>query len=77
MNRRLLFSFAALCATFGATATLRVQDPVAPKAPAAPKIGDPLPTSRVNDHLGSAVVVGGKTGHWTVVAFFPKAATPG
>lgn len=43
----------------------------------APKVGEPMPRFRLNDHRGRAVTVGGPAEHWTVVAFYPKAATPG
>ena len=45
--------------------------------PASPEVGKPAPVFRLNDHDGSAVAVGGKAEHWTVIAFYPKAATPG
>ena len=52
------------------------QDPVA--APAAQaQVGKPAPAFRLNDHDGRLVAVGGKAEHWTVLAFYPKAATPG
>lgn len=58
------------------------QDPVAAPiatsaAPSPPAVGAPAPTFRLNDHLGSAVAVGAASERWTVVAFYPKAATPG
>ncbi len=42
-----------------------------------PVVGKPTPTIRLNDHNGRAVTIGGKSENWTVLAFFPKAATPG
>ena len=45
--------------------------------PKAPRVGDAAPTFRLNDQQGRAVSIGGKSEHWTVVAFFPKAMTPG
>jgi hypothetical protein len=45
--------------------------------PAAPELGKPAPAFRVNDHAGNAVAVGGEAEHWTVLAFYPKASTPG
>ena len=46
--------------------------------PALPKVGKPAPSFRLNDHTGKAVRVGGRDENgWTVLAFFPKAATPG
>jgi hypothetical protein len=59
-----------------ALAPLLVQDE-AKHPPALPQVGEPAPTFRLNDHTGKAVRVGGESETWTVVAFFPKAATPG
>jgi len=47
------------------------------KKPAAPVVGKPAPAIRLNDQTGRAVSLGGKSEGWTVLAFFPKAATPG
>lgn len=44
---------------------------------AGPEVGKPAPTARLNDHHGQATTLGGKRKGWTVVAFFPMAATPG
>lgn len=41
------------------------------------QVGQTAPVFRLNDHLGKAVQVGGETDLWTVLAFYPKAATPG
>ena len=48
-------------------------------APVMPEVGNPAPTFRLNDHTGRAVTIGEESedGRWTVMAFFPKAATPG
>ena len=43
----------------------------------SPKVGDAAPTFRLNDQQGRAVSIGGESETWTVVAFFPKAMTPG
>jgi len=51
-----------------------VQESAKPKAP---RVGDALPGFRLNDQQGRAVSIGGKNENWTVVAFFPKAMTPG
>ncbi len=45
--------------------------------PALPSVGELAPTFRLNDHTGKAVQIGGESKRWTVVAFFPRAATPG
>ncbi len=49
--------------------------------PARPVEGETAPTARVNDQTGHAVKLGGDhsedNSDWTVLAFFPKAATPG
>lgn len=42
-----------------------------------PVVGKPAPSFRLNDHEAEVVSFGGKSDHWTVLAFFPKAATPG
>lgn len=47
------------------------------KAAEAPVVGQPAPAIRLNDDTGTAVAVGGKGERWTVLAFYPKAATPG
>jgi len=41
------------------------------------ELGKPAPAVRLNDHHGNIVELGGKRANWTVLAFFPKAATPG
>ena len=46
-------------------------------SPDAGRIGKAAPSFRLNDHTGRAVEVGGEAEGWTVLAFFPKAATPG
>jgi peroxiredoxin len=43
----------------------------------APEVGQAAPAFRLNDHLGKVVALGGKRSTWSVLAFFPKAATPG
>jgi peroxiredoxin Q/BCP len=53
------------------------QDPAPKSEPAVPEVGKPAPAFRLNDDGGRAVAVGGKAAAWTVLAFFPKAATPG
>ena len=48
------------------------------KPAAGPVVGKPAPAFRLNDELGKAVAVGGATlDRWTVLAFYPKALTPG
>ena len=42
-----------------------------------PAIGKPAPVFTVKDHDGKDVTVGGKSETWTVLAFYPKAMTPG
>lgn len=41
------------------------------------KVGAAAPAFRLNDHAGRAVSIGGDRERWTVVAFYPKALTPG
>jgi peroxiredoxin Q/BCP len=47
------------------------------KTLARPEVGKAAPTFRLNDHSGTAHSIGQKSEDWTVVAFFPKAMTPG
>jgi hypothetical protein len=47
------------------------------QAPKRPEVGKPAPALRLNDHKGEIVELGGKRANWSVLAFFPKAATPG
>ncbi len=72
---------AAVAATaFPAMAQQPKPAPAAPAAAAAmPTVGAPAPTFRLNDHEGRMTGIGGtrSDGKWTVVAFYPKAATPG
>jgi len=47
-------------------------------APIGLEVGKTAPVFRLNDHTGKAVEVGGAaTTGWTVLAFYPKAMTPG
>ncbi len=65
-----------LIAPFLALLVVSLQD--APKpAMKKPEIGKPAPIVRLNDHRGNIVELGGKRANWSVLAFFPKAATPG
>lgn len=58
-------------------AQLLPQDPPAPAA-RGPVVGKAAPTARVNDHDGRATEIGkAADGKWTILAFYPKAATPG
>lgn len=41
------------------------------------QIGDTAPALRLNDDHGEAVTLGGERETWTVLAFYPKALTPG
>ena len=48
------------------------------KKPAPPGVGDNVPALRLDDHEGKAVQLPAKEAEgFTVLAFFPKAATPG
>jgi hypothetical protein len=51
------------------------QDQAAASPAAA--VGKPAPSFALNDHEGRAVRVGGEAAGWTVLAFYPKASTPG
>jgi hypothetical protein len=67
-----LSSMAAVLALF-----LAVPQESSKQAMKKPEIGKPAPAVRLNDHHGNIVELGGKRANWTVLAFFPKAATPG
>ena len=68
--KKTLLSLAVL-----ASATFLPQQGSADKGPV---VGKPAPTIRLNDHDGKAVQIrANDEGRWTVLAFFPKAATPG
>jgi len=47
--------------------------------PTMPEVGKPAPTFRLNNHEGKAITIAPREEEptWTVLAFFPKAATPG
>jgi peroxiredoxin Q/BCP len=45
--------------------------------PRRPAVGAPAPAFRLNDDRGQAVALGGEREAWTVLAFYPKAMTPG
>lgn len=64
----------ALCA-----AALLFQDPapVTQDVPRGPVVGRAAPAFRLNDFLGRTQAVGGEHEAWTVLAFYPKAMTPG
>ena len=47
------------------------------KTDLGPEVGQPAPAFRLNDHNGNAASIGGEKDTWTVVAFYPKALTPG
>ena len=47
------------------------------EAPQGPQVGKQAPAFRLNDQTGKSVSVGGENKMWTVVAFYPKAMTPG
>ena len=50
----------------------------AKRGPVLPEVGKPAPVIRLNDHEGRAVRLGpGASERWSVLAYFPKAATPG
>jgi len=71
---------AAVTAVLTLCAPCVAQDPTPTPDPEAPTtavaIGRAAPTGRLNDHTGRAVSIG-PSERWTVLAFYPKAATPG
>ena len=75
-----LIAAAVAASAFPAMAQQPKPAPAAPAAAAAmPAVGAPAPTFRLNDHEGRMTAIGGarSDGKWTVIAFYPKAATPG
>jgi hypothetical protein len=46
-------------------------------APPRAVVGAAAPTCRLNDHTGKIAALGGASERGTIMAFFPKAATPG
>ncbi|TDJ72370.1 MAG: hypothetical protein E2O39_06780 [Planctomycetota bacterium] len=66
----------AIAVCLAALATFLVQEP-AQKGPVLPDVGEAAPEFRLNTHVGVSASIGGESETWTVVAFFPKAATPG
>ncbi|MEZ6016680.1 MAG: hypothetical protein R3F49_16300 [Planctomycetota bacterium] len=52
------------------------QDTPQVKAPGA-VVGAAAQPFRLNDHNGKIAAVGGAAERWSILAFFPKAATPG
>ena len=66
-------SWLALLASFALVVAQESQS----AEPAPPEVGQPAPAFRLNDQEGRIVEVGGKSDTWTVLAFFPKAMTPG
>ena len=62
-------------ASLALNGALRTQDKAPPQA--RPEVGKPAPTARLNDYKGNIVALGGKQKNWSLIAFFPKAATPG
>jgi len=64
----------ASCALLLAFGSLQTQSP--PK-PIPLEAGAAAPLFHLNDHSGQTVTVGGKQAFWTVLAFYPKALTPG
>ena len=71
------FSLLALGLALAPLAPIAMQDKKQDPAPAVAKVGEAAPAIRLNDETGKAVRVGGESDTWTVLAFFPKAATPG
>lgn len=59
------------------TAALQDDPTKAGKAAPMPAVGKPAPLLRLNDHTGKIATVGGKRDNWSVLAFYPKASTPG
>ncbi|MEM7204401.1 MAG: hypothetical protein AAF628_29345 [Planctomycetota bacterium] len=69
-------TLSVLCIALSAQQPDAAPKPADPAAPAL-EIGQPAPAVRLNDQNGNAVEVGGERETWTVLAFYPKASTPG
>jgi hypothetical protein len=48
-----------------------------PARPLPLEVAAPAPVFRLNDHTGKVVTIGGEQERWSVLAFYPKALTPG
>jgi hypothetical protein len=72
-----LLLFVPLFAWLGAGWYVRPHSGPQAGAQKKPEVGKPAPAMRLNDHRGQIVELGGKRANWSVLAFFPKAATPG
>ena len=70
MKRTALIACALLLAPLG------FQDPDS-RPSKGPEVGAVAPGFQLNDHHGNVIRVGGAAATWTVLAFYPKAATPG
>ena len=68
--KKTLISFA-----LAAVALVAAQD--AKPADKGPAVGKPAPVLRLNNQDGVAVNLGGESDTWTILAFYPKAMTPG
>lgn len=68
---------AILSTAFALTLALVASQEEAPPKPTPLVVGAEAPLFQLNDHSGKTVRVGGKSKSWTVLAFYPKALTPG
>ncbi len=66
----------ALLATALALTLFGFQEPK-PVEKAPLKVDSSAPVFRLNDNTGQIVTIGGEQENWTVLAFYPKAMTPG
>ncbi len=66
-----------LLATCVASLPLLFNTGQTPEQPKPLEVGNAAPLFRLNDHNGEAVTIGGEHETWTILAFFPKALTPG
>lgn len=76
-NHQATMKLALLIATIALTFTLQGEQQTGHAKPAALAAGQNAPTFQLNDHNGDSRRIGGKQKTWTVLAFFPKALTPG
>jgi hypothetical protein len=69
-----IFSLLAACV---ASLPLLFNVGQAPAEKKALAVGADAPVFHLNDHTGKTVKIGGEQDTWTILAFYPKALTPG
>lgn len=78
MSRRFSWTACALAMGLLGFAGLRSHAEEPEATPKIARVGAPAPAFRLNDQAGKAVALFDKApGVWTVLAFYPRAMTPG